>query len=223
MSPSRRVIGCPQITCYFLYLFSLFTSLTATVFFLHCIANMPTSMFILLSLLSYVHTIFVSHLLCCPHSFLLVHLSLRGKCLKMCSLTSLVPHWLLWEEIWRGACSQLEMVVLWEGWWINLLVDEMAELLSPRQLGYACVCGDVEVAVHAARKFLQNLADEHMVHYSFSCPSICHCDRLKSAFCVINLDDVRFWIWPWATTIQRSFVKMHQSKVPSFVLFLEPK
>ena len=84
----------------------------------------------------------------------------------MCSLTSLVPHWWLWEEIWSGACSQLKIVStlkrLVDKFAGCLVVDEMAELLSPRLLGYACVRGDVEAAVHAARKFLQNLADEHI-------------------------------------------------------------
>ena len=36
----------------------------------------------------------------------------------------------------------------------------MAELLSPRQLGYG-VHGGVEAAVHASRKYLQNLPSEH--------------------------------------------------------------
>ena len=36
----------------------------------------------------------------------------------------------------------------------------MAELLSPRQLGYG-ICGGAEAAVHAARRFLQNLPDQH--------------------------------------------------------------
>ena len=37
----------------------------------------------------------------------------------------------------------------------------MAELLSPRQLGYS-VCGGAEAAVHAARKVLENyLEDNH--------------------------------------------------------------
>ena len=38
------------------------------------------------------------------------------------------------------------------------VVDEMAELLSPRQLGYG-VKGGAEAAAHAARKFLHNLSD----------------------------------------------------------------
>lgn len=35
-----------------------------------------------------------------------------------------------------------------------LMVDEMAELLSPRQLGYG-IRGGAEAAVHAARKFVK--------------------------------------------------------------------
>ena len=38
------------------------------------------------------------------------------------------------------------------------VVDEMAELLSPRQLGYG-VKGGAEAAAHEARNFLQNLSD----------------------------------------------------------------
>jgi len=38
----------------------------------------------------------------------------------------------------------------------SLVVEDMAEFLSPRPLAYG-VHGDAEVAVHAARKFLLNL------------------------------------------------------------------
>ena len=36
----------------------------------------------------------------------------------------------------------------------------MAKLLSPRQLGYR-VCGGAKAAIHASRKFLQDLPSEH--------------------------------------------------------------
>ena len=42
----------------------------------------------------------------------------------------------------------------------KIVVGAVAELLSPRQLGYR-VCGGVEAAVHATRKYLQNLPSEH--------------------------------------------------------------
>ena len=48
-----------------------------------------------------------------------------------------------------------------------LVVDEMAELLSPRQPGY-CFQGGFGAAVHTARKFLQNLDQKHaMVKLDF--------------------------------------------------------
>ena len=49
----------------------------------------------------------------------------------------------------------------------NMVVEDMAELLSPRQLGYG-IRGGAEAAVHAARKFLQNLPAGHaMVKLDF--------------------------------------------------------
>jgi len=42
----------------------------------------------------------------------------------------------------------------------SLVAGDIVELLSPRQLGFG-VHGGAEVAVHAARKFLQNLDDGH--------------------------------------------------------------
>ena len=44
----------------------------------------------------------------------------------------------------------------------QLVVDEMAELLSPRQLGYG-VRGGAEAAVHACRKYLQDLPSGHVL------------------------------------------------------------
>ena len=61
-----------------------------------------------------------------------------------------------------------------------LVVDEMAKLFSPRQLGYS---EGVEAALHAARKFPQNLADEHaMVKLGFrNAFSSVHKDRMLEA------------------------------------------
>ena len=41
---------------------------------------------------------------------------------------------------------------------------EMAQLLSPRQLGYG-VCGGAEAAVHAERRFLGKMAASHYIHW----------------------------------------------------------
>ena len=42
----------------------------------------------------------------------------------------------------------------------SCVIADMATLLSPRQLGNG-VRGSAEAAIHAARKFLQNLEDGH--------------------------------------------------------------
>ena len=42
----------------------------------------------------------------------------------------------------------------------NMVMEDMARLLSPRQLGYG-IRGGAEAAVHAARKFLQDLPADH--------------------------------------------------------------
>ena len=44
----------------------------------------------------------------------------------------------------------------------QLVIEDMATLLSPRQLGYG-VRGGAEVAVHAARKYLQSLPGGHVL------------------------------------------------------------
>ena len=54
-------------------------------------------------------------------------------------------------------CTLRRLVAKIAGQWV---VEEMAGLLSPKQLGYG-VCNGAEAAVHATRKFLQNLTDEH--------------------------------------------------------------
>ena len=54
-------------------------------------------------------------------------------------------------------CTLLRLVAKIAG---KLVVGAVAELLSPRQLGYG-VNGGVEAAVHASRKYLQNLPSEH--------------------------------------------------------------
>jgi len=43
----------------------------------------------------------------------------------------------------------------------QLVVEYMAGLLSPRKLGFG-VCGGAVAAVHATRKYLQDLPDEHV-------------------------------------------------------------
>ena len=42
----------------------------------------------------------------------------------------------------------------------QMVVDDMADLLSPRQLGYG-VKGGAEAAVHATRRYLTNLPSGH--------------------------------------------------------------
>jgi len=42
----------------------------------------------------------------------------------------------------------------------RMVVDDMADLLSPRQLGYG-VRGGAEAAVHATRRYLMNLPSSH--------------------------------------------------------------
>ena len=42
----------------------------------------------------------------------------------------------------------------------QMVVEEMAELLSPRQLGYG-IRGGAEAADHGTRKYLQNLPNRH--------------------------------------------------------------
>ena len=42
----------------------------------------------------------------------------------------------------------------------RFVVDDMADLLSPRQLGYG-VQGSAEAAVHAARNFLSSMPSNH--------------------------------------------------------------
>ena len=49
----------------------------------------------------------------------------------------------------------------------SFVVDDMADLLSPRQLGYG-VRGGAEAAVHAARCFLSSMPSDHaMVKLDF--------------------------------------------------------
>ena len=69
----------------------------------------------------------------------------------------------------------------------------MAQLLSPRQLGYAWCSWGVETAVCAARKFLQILADEHTVvklDFRNAFNSV-HRDRILEAAC-----DLQTLIYP---------------------------
>ena len=57
----------------------------------------------------------------------------------------------------------------------------MATLLSPRQLGYG-VRGGAEVAIHAARKYLKDLPDEHaMVKLDFSAFNSLRRDKMLEA------------------------------------------
>ena len=98
-------------------------------------------------------------ILSCPHLPPSVHLFLGVGCQRKPSL--------LWchtvctgEKVWRSAtnCSRVYSAKVGAKVACLSVVDEMAELLSPRQLGYG-VKGGAEVAAHAARKFLQNLSD----------------------------------------------------------------
>ena len=64
-------------------------------------------------------------------------------------------------EVWPIAvgCTLRRLVAKVAGF---SMVDEMADLFSPRQLGYN-VHGGAEAVVNAARKFLQNLPDEFVM------------------------------------------------------------
>jgi len=56
-------------------------------------------------------------------------------------------------------CSLRRLVAKIAG---NMVVEEMASLLSPRQLGYG-IRGGAEAAVHATRQYLNNLEPDHAV------------------------------------------------------------
>ena len=76
----------------------------------------------------------------------------------------LVPLWWHWRSLGgvrpiAVGCTLRQLLAKIAG---QLVVDEMAELLSPRQLGYG-VRGGAEAAVHAGRKYLQDLPSGHVL------------------------------------------------------------
>ena len=136
MSSSQGVNGCPQINWYFLCLFTKELQLP-----LHCLANLPTSI------------LYVCHL--CELSPLLPSLAsfgslvLEGKCHRMCTLSSSLPLGCFGFAFGR---TLRRLVAKVAG---CLMVDEMAELLSPWQLGYGVFC--CWSLCPCCQKFLQNL------------------------------------------------------------------